>query len=121
MDITTRNVAMSAHFTGALAAFLLPGLGWIGPGLVWLVGRDNRHVARHAREAFRFQLAMAAIAWAIGLLGAGLSCFLFGPVIWLAALVPWLAAVLFGVTAGVATLQGEPFAYPLTGDPADPR
>jgi len=71
---------------------------------------------RHAREAFKFQLTMAIATWLIGAIGVGLSCFLFGPVIWLAALIPWLASVAFGVLAGVSVNNRQDFAYPVTGE-----
>lgn len=111
----SRTVAMTAHLTGSVAAFFLPGFGWIGPALIWLLNQGDRDVVHHAREAFRFQLTMGGIAWLIGLVGAGLSCFLFGPVLWIAALVPWAAAVACGVMAGLATSNRDRYAYPLTG------
>jgi uncharacterized Tic20 family protein len=116
MDNSARNWSMVAHFGGAGSAFLLPSFGWIVPGLVYLTNKTDPKVAKHASEAFQFQLAMACTAWAIGLAGAVLSCFLFGPLLWLAALIPWLASVGFGVLGGVAASSGDRWAYPLLGD-----
>ena len=117
MDSLSRNVAMTAHFSGAILSFFMPSFGWLAPGFVWMVNQKDRDVVMHAKEAFRFQLSMAAIAWLIGLVGAGLSCFLFGPVIWLAALIPWLTSMVGGVMAGIAVNNREKFTYPVVGDP----
>ena len=108
---------MTAHLTGAAAAFFLPSFGWLGPAFIWFINQRDPDVVMHAKEAFRFQFAMAATTWLVGLVGAGLSCFLFGPVIWLFALIPWVASIACGVMAGVATNNRERFTYPLTGDP----
>lgn len=117
LDTSSRNVAMTAHLTGSLAAFFLPGFGWIGPAFVWFLNQRDRDVVHHAREAFRFQLTMGGIAWLIGLIGMSLSCFLFGPVLWIAALVPWGAAIACGIMAALATNGRDRYAYPLTGNP----
>ena len=104
-------------FTGAATAFFLPGFGWIGPALMWAINQKDPDVVSHAREAFKFQFAMAATAWIVALVGAGLSCFLFGPVIWLLGILPWVGGIAYGVMAGVATNNKEHFTYPITGDP----
>lgn len=117
MTTASRNVAMTAHFTGALAAFFLPSFGWIGPAFIWALNQKDPEVVSHAREAFKFQFAMAAAAWVVGLVGAALSCFLFGPLIWFAALVPWLSSIVCGVIAGVSVNNRQRYAYPVTGDP----
>ena len=114
-DIQSRNWAMTAHFSGAISSFFLPSLGWIGPGLVWLLSRDKPTVMNHAREAFQFQILMAICTWLIGLIGAGLSCFLFGPMFWFLGLIPWLASIGYGVAAGLAATRGESVDYPLGG------
>ena len=117
MDTKSRNVAMTAHVTGSVAAFFFPSFGWIGPAFIWLINQKDQAVVTHAKEAFRFQLTMAVIAWVIGLVGAGLSCFLFGPIIWLLALIPWLTSVIGGVMAGVAVNNKDAYTYPVSGNP----
>lgn len=117
MDSLSRNVAMTAHVSGALTSFFLPSLGWLAPAFVWAINQKDKDVVMHAKEAFRFQFTMAAIAWLIGLLGAGLSCFLFGPILWLAALIPWMTSIAGGLMAAMAVNNRERFTYPMTGDP----
>ena len=117
MDSVSRNVAMTAHISGSIASFFLPTLGWIAPAFVWAINQKDKDVVMHAKEAFRFQFTMAAIAWLVGLLGAGLSCFLFGPVLWVISGIAWLTSIAGGVMAAMAVNNREKFTYPVSGDP----
>jgi len=120
LSTESRNWSMLAHFSAALAQLLLPSFGFLGPLLVWLLKRKDADVAHHARQAFAFQLAMALSVWILGLIGTALSCFVVGWVLYVAALAPWLAALVLPVLAGIRVNNGEDYAYPITG-PMVPR
>jgi uncharacterized Tic20 family protein len=117
-ELTTqdRNWSMLAHLSGGVIMFFPPFLGFIGPGLVWLINQDKPNVVAHARDAFKFQIAMTAAMWLIGVAGASLSCFLVGPFIWLLGLIPWIAGIGVPLTAAHRVNNGERFEYPITGD-----
>ena len=103
----SRNWAMACHLS-ALAGYLVPLGGLIGPLLVWLIHRD-RHpfVDEQGKEAVNFRLTLylyytVAFALVFVLLG----------IVLLALLV--LFDLIFVIVAGVRAGNGEHFRYPLT-------
>lgn len=109
--LSTRDWSTFAHISGAAAQILLPSLGAIGPAIVWAIRRDDPVVASHAKRAVAFQMAMAVLAWLIGLIAASSIFFFF---LGLLAFVPALCAVVCPVIAGVRVYAGEPWRYPVT-------
>jgi hypothetical protein len=118
-----RNWAMVAHLSILLNLFT----GFLGPItalIIYLVFKDrSRYVAYQAMQAFVFQLvffigagALAAAAWigslVLTLLIIGICCL---PLAFLLSFIP-LAAVIYGVIAGIQTAQGDDFRYWLVGD-----
>ena len=115
MDNEAKNWGMVAHIGGAANSFFSMGWGWIVPGIVYLLHKDKPEIAKHASEAFQFQLAMTCAIWGIGVLST-LFCFLFAPMFWLVSLGLWGASIGYGAYAGVQVSNGERFKYPLLGD-----
>ena len=115
MNNDARNWGMVAHFGGAANSFFFPSFGWIAPGIVYLLNKDKPEIAKHASEAFQFQLAMTGVIWGIGVIGS-FFCFLFAPLFWLLGGAAWFASIGYGAFAGVNVSNGEQFRYPLLGD-----
>jgi uncharacterized Tic20 family protein len=113
-----RNWSTAAHLAGGLLMFLTPSFGFLGPGLVWLINQDKPDVVGHARDAFKFQVAMTASLWLCGLLGAATSCILIGPIFWLFGFLPWLAGIFAPLRAAHRVNNGERYGYPITGHDA---
>jgi uncharacterized Tic20 family protein len=121
-----RQWAMFAHMSVLLNLFT-GFLGVIAPLGIYLVYKDrSRYVADQSFQAFIFQLVwwvgggiLAGIAWTIsGILSAviiGLLCMPFACIL---SLLP-LAAVGYGIYAGLQANQGLSFKYWLTGDWAE--
>jgi uncharacterized protein len=95
---------------GMLAHFSSWFLFFVGPLLFLLtLGRNSSFVRRQAAEALNFQLTFLGLnlIMIVGVIVTlGLGALLY-PIIWLA----WLVLPLI---AGIASLVGSPFRYPLT-------
>ena len=118
-----RMWAMLAHLS-VLINLVSGGLGLIAALIIYLIYKDrSRYVAYQSLQAFFFQLifwvgagVIAGAAWAIsGVLTAILIGCLLMPIALLITLVP-LAAVVYGVVAGIQCSQGQDFRYWLVGD-----
>jgi hypothetical protein len=122
-----RTWAMLAHLS-VLLNLVTGFLGVFAALLIYLLFRDrSRYVAYQALQAFLFQLiwwggggVIIGITWAIvGLLSAVLIGIVLIPVALVVtavvALMP-LAALVYGVIAGIQANQGEDFKYWLIGD-----
>src|SRR5438445_1359399 len=58
-----RSWGMLAHLSGLLA-FLLGGMSFLGPLIVWLIKKDQSpFVADQAKEALNFQIALTIAYW----------------------------------------------------------
>jgi uncharacterized Tic20 family protein len=111
-----RGWGAAAHLSALVGAWV--ALAFVGPLVVYLVGRD-RHpfVAHHAREALNFNLTfllVIVVGAVVGLLGAVVTLGLG-----LVVIVPIAAAVALGwlillVVATVKAWDGEGYRYPLT-------
>jgi len=117
LDTEDRNWAVLAHASGALSTVIIPSVGFLGPLLIWFLRKDqSAEVARHARQAMVFQLAMSVLAWVLGAMGSALVCVGVGFVLLAAAVVPWLAAIIVPIVAAVRVNNGEDdFEYPFVG------
>lgn len=111
-----RGWGVAAHLSAFVGAWIL--LAFIGPLVVWLVGRE-RHpfVDHHAKEALNFNLTMlliGAVGFVVGFVGAvatlGLGLIVIAPV----ALALFLVWVIFPIVAAVKAWDGEGYRYPLT-------
>ena len=102
-----RTWLLVAHFGGAAGAFLGGSFaGWIGPLVAFLArGNVSPVVRAEAAKALNFQLLWMVIAL-VGYVGL---CFFIGFVV---LPVAWLVGSIFGVIAGIKTLNGEPYNYP---------
>jgi uncharacterized Tic20 family protein len=118
-----RTWSMLAHLS--ILINLVSGfLGPVAALVIYLVFKDrSRYVAYQSLQSFLFQLiwwagggALVAATWAVtGVLSAILIGLLCIPLAMLISLVP-LAALVYGVVAGIQTSQGQDFRYWLIGD-----
>lgn len=118
-----RTWAMLAHLS-VLANLITGFLGPVAALVIYLVFKDrSRYVAYQSMQAFIFQLiwwlgggALAGVVWAVtSVLSAvivGLICI---PFACLFSLLP-VAALVYGVVAGIQCSQGQDFRYWLIGD-----
>ena len=113
-----KNWAAGAHASGIVSGFVLGGLAFVGPLIVWLVKKDtDPYVAEHAREALNFQITwtigayvLFAVLGVLSVVTLGLGLILFIP-FGLAVGAAWLW---FSVKAAIAATNGEGYRYPLT-------
>ncbi len=114
---------MLAHLS-VLVNLVTGLLGPIVALLIYLIYKDrSRYVAYQSMQAFVFQLVwwlgggiLAVIAWTIsGLLTIILIGICLMPFALLISLIP-IAALVYGVYAGIETNQGKDFKYWLVGD-----
>jgi len=113
-----KNWAAGGHASGIVAGFLLGGLAFVGPLVVWLVKKDtDPYVAEHAREALNFQITwtiggyvLFAVLGVLSVLTLGLGLLLFIP----AGLLVGGAWLWFSVKASIAATNGQGYRYPLT-------
>jgi len=129
---TERHWAAMAHLSAVLLALLTSWAagvaGVVAALVVWLLKKDDSpFIAEHAREALNFNLSMliyacAAVAIAIGLVGAtvltlGIGLILTLPAGILLMLACAAIAVLWLVCSVIATVKawnGEAYRYPLS-------
>jgi uncharacterized Tic20 family protein len=94
-----RMWAMLAHLGGIL-------FGFLAPLIVFLVQKDRgAYVNDQSKEALNFQITLL-IAYVVG---SVLSIIFVGLLILFAA---WIAAIVFGIMAGLAANKGENYRYP---------
>ncbi len=118
-----RTWAMLAHLS--ILANLVTGiLGTIAALIIYLVYKDrSRYVAYQSLQSLLFQIitwivggAVIGILWAItGILSAVLVGICLIPLATIVSLIP-IAALIYGVIAGVKCNNGEDFKYWLIGD-----
>jgi hypothetical protein len=89
-----------------LAGYIVPGLGFILPLVLWLTNRDKPDVDRHGKEVVNFMIIIVASLFLSGLLCLILIGFLLLPVVLIFQLVCVIVAV---VKAG----NDEFFRYPM--------
>ena len=118
-----RTWAMLAHLSILINLFT----GLLGPVaalIIYLVYKDrSRYIAYQSLQALIFQLItwigggiLTGIAWTItGLLSAIVVGICLVPFALLVSLIP-IAAIVYGVVAGIQCNQGEDFKYWLVGD-----
>ena len=99
-DADQRLWATLAHIGGVIFSV-------IAPLIVWLVHKGRgAFVEEQAKEALNFQILVLIAYFAGGIL----SVIGIGVLIIIAA---WIAALVFGIMAAVATNRGEAYRYPL--------
>ena len=96
--------AMLAHLSSVIA-YLLGGLTFLGPLIVWLVKKDQSvFVADQAKEALNFQIAVLLAS-----LVCGLTCIL-------AILIPVIlvANIVYSIMGAMEANKGVSYRYPYT-------
>ena len=106
-------VAMSAHLTGFMIAFL----GWIPPLAIYFAKRNTSPFVRHhAAEAANFQITMLIPYVFAGVLYVGLGIF-FGNLAWIGSLLialVWILSIVFGVLGASGANKGAWYRYPFS-------
>lgn len=106
-------VAMSAHLTGFMIAFL----GWIPPLAIYFAKRNTSPFVRHhAAEAANFQIMMLIPYVFTGVLYVGLGIF-FGNLVWIGSLLialVWILSIVFGVLGASGANKGAWYRYPFS-------
>ena len=114
---------MLAHMSILLNLFTV-FLGAFAALAIYLVYKDrSRYIAYQALQSFIFQLIawvgggfIIAIAWTItGILTAVIVGLCLMPIACILSFIP-IAAIVYGIYAGVETSQGKDFRYWLIGD-----
>lgn len=99
-DADARLWAMLAHLGGLV-------LSWLVPLIVWLALRErSRYVDEQGKEALNFQITLF-----LGYLVSAVLMFVLIGFVTAAAV--WIAGVVYGILAAVATNRGEPWRYPV--------
>lgn len=118
-----RTWAMVAHLS-VLVNLVSGILGPVIAFVIYAVFKDrSRYVAYQSLQSFVFQLifwigggALVGVVWAVtGVLSVILIGLILIPFACVFSLLP-LAALIYGVYAGIETSQGEDFRYWLVGD-----
>lgn len=104
--MTKENYTALMHFS-QFAGFLLPGLGFVAPIILWLINRDNETVDLHGKNITNFLISM--------IIYCGISvilCFIFIGIILLGILA--VMYFIFIILAAVKASRGEYWKYPLS-------
>jgi uncharacterized Tic20 family protein len=82
--------------------------------LVTMLARGNQSpaVREQSANALNFQLLWAVVALVITVVSGCLTLIIIGAFGFALLVVPWLMGTIFGIVAGVKTLNGEPYRYP---------
>lgn len=99
-----RTWAMLAHLSSVIA-YLLGGLTFLGPLIVWLIKKDqSAFVADQAKEALNFQIAVLLAS-----LVCGLTCVL-------AILIPVILVgnIVYSIMGAMEANKGVCYRYPYT-------
>ena len=89
-----------------LAGYVIPGLGWILPLVLWLTNRDKPDVDRHGKEVVNFMIIVVPSICICAVLMVALVGFLLLPLV----LVGQLVCVILAV---VKASNNEFFRYPM--------
>jgi uncharacterized Tic20 family protein len=108
-DAQARQWAMFAHLSALAGGFLLGGLSFVGPLIIWLIKKDeNPFVADQAREALNFNITVTIgflISWVL------VAAFFIG---FLTMAVIGIAWLILTIMAGMAANNGQQYRYPWT-------
>lgn len=89
-----------------LAGYLIPGLGWILPLVLWLTNRDKPDVDRHGKEVVNFMIVVVPCICISALMMFVLIGFLMLPLVLIGQLVCVILAI-------VKVSNNEFFRYPI--------
>lgn len=106
-----QTAAVLAHLAGPIASFVSVGsLAVLGPGLLWLIYKDqSSFVRQQAAEAFNFQ----ATLWIAALIGVVLCLtVILSPIGILVMVAAALMSVVMGIVAAVKTANEGSYVYP---------
>lgn len=102
MSQDDRTWGMLAHLS-SLLAYVVGGLSFVGPLIVWLVKKDqSAFVADQAKEALNFQISVLIVSLICAVTFIGLILI---PVI-------VVANIVFSIMAGMEANKGVNYRYP---------
>jgi len=107
-EITTSQkvLAAIAHGAGFIA-----GVGFIlAPLLIWLIKKDDRFIAWHAKQALAFQVLFIFVVIVFMALGA--MAFDIESGVWIGVVIPSLIWFVLAIVAVFKALTGQLFIYP---------
>ena len=112
-----RQWASAAHWSSLVLAFFTSWAagfaGMLGAVIVYFCKSNSAFVRDHAKEAFNFNLSMflySLVGWVIVFLTLGLGALIVVPIV----VVLFVVWVICSIMAGVKTLDGKIYRYPLT-------
>lgn len=92
-----RTLALLAQILGLFTCF-------IGPGIIWLVKKDQSDfIRRHCLQAIIWQVAIGVVANILGLITCGIGYVLY------------IVDILYVVIACIRANEGKVYEYPLVG------
>jgi uncharacterized Tic20 family protein len=101
-----KQMAMWAHYSGAILLGITCWLGWVGPLIIMLTqGQNDPFVKDQATEALNFQITVAIAAVISSVLVAVIIGFVLLPLV-------WIGGIVLGVMGGMAASRGEWYRYP---------
>lgn len=117
--LSPESWAMGLHLS-ALLGYVIPGVGFIAPVVVWQLGRVRHpELESHGRAAANWILSLLLYTGAVGVLFVLLAVFA-GPSTIYAMLVLWalmgvlmILAVVSPIVAAIKAARGERWRYPL--------
>ena len=113
-----RTWAMLVHLAGPIATYVLGGMGFIGPLIVWLMKKESsRFVDEQGKESLNFQINLLVQGIVILVVGLVLTVVTFGLGICVLAplLIAWaLYATIMPIVAGISANSGTSYRYPAT-------
>jgi uncharacterized protein len=113
-----RMWAMFAHLAGPLTTYVLGGMGWIGPLIIWLIKKDSsRFVDDQGKESLNFQinlLGQALIGVVVTFVLSFVTCG-FGLLVIIPLWIVWAVyATVMPIIAGISANGGTRYRYPAT-------
>jgi len=110
--------SMYCHLAGLLALTGVPGLGVVGPFVLWRIWRGaDRRIDEAGREAIGFQAAVAIVAVAVAGVAAVLAAVVSLQVLWMAGVAGasvLIVSSMLPLLAGMWAYDGDSFRYPLS-------
>ena len=110
--------SMYCHLAGLLALTGIPGIGILGPWLLWRVWRQrDPRIDEAGRQAVNFQAPVALYAVAVAAVAAILAGLLSVPAAWTAGIAGaavLIVSSLLTILAAIWAYDGDSFRYPLS-------
>lgn len=104
---TEKETAMFIHLS-QFAGYILPGLGWALPLILWLIKRDNSSYIDAQGKIVMNWIISSLIYSIVGFI----LIFLLVGIIWLAAL--GICSIVFTILGAIRAKEGTIWPYPLS-------